>query len=120
MPIYHELLEKEQDIIKYFDITPESLNGCNILFACYDTGNHDGQALIIYEKDNQLYEVNGSHDSCTGLEGQWEPEETNIEALTHRFKKGNLSYFVEKHGNSVREVLNTTPKTQAKKNLNIK
>lgn len=117
MTIFHQLFKQEEDIINQFDISPEFLNGCNILFACYDTGNHDGQAFILYEKDNHLYEVNGYHDSCSGLAGQWEPEETNIEALKHRFKKGNLSYFVEEHGNSIRDILNSIQTNQPKKKL---
>jgi hypothetical protein len=36
---------------------------------------------VIFEKDGKLWEVNGSHCSCYGLEGQWQPEETTWEAI---------------------------------------
>jgi hypothetical protein len=40
--------------------------------------------------------VNGSHCSCHGLEGQWEPEETSMKALEHRwFQNNNMPYICE-------------------------
>jgi hypothetical protein len=46
--------------------------------------------LYFFEKNGILYEVSGSHCSCYGLEDQWEPEETSIESLEHRYKEGHL------------------------------
>lgn len=62
----------------------------NIIFASYTEVNGNGTAFVLFRKDNKLYEVNGSHCSCHGLEGQWEPEEANIEAIQHRLENGNL------------------------------
>lgn len=55
-----------------------------IIFAAYDIGDYQGHALVIFERDGKLYEVNGSHCSCMGLEGQWQPEETSWKALAMR------------------------------------
>lgn len=55
-----------------------------ILFAWYDCADYSGSALVVYERDGKLYEVNGGHCSCYGLEGQWTPEETTAEALGMR------------------------------------
>jgi hypothetical protein len=55
-----------------------------IIFAAYEGGSYEGAAIVVYEKDGKLYEVNGSHCSCYGLEGQWAPEETTREALAMR------------------------------------
>ena len=55
-----------------------------ILFAAYDTPPYEGYALVVYARDGVLYEVNGSHCSCNGLEGQWEPEATPRAALAMR------------------------------------
>jgi hypothetical protein len=41
-------------------------------------------AILIYEKNGVLYEVNGSHCSCYGYEGQWRPEVTTWAALKMR------------------------------------
>ena len=59
-----------------------------ILFASYGYANYSGDAWVLFEKDGELYEVNGSHCSCYGLEGQWEPEEVVLEELKHRLLKG--------------------------------
>jgi hypothetical protein len=62
----------------------------NVLFAAYGTDNYSGDAFVLFEQDGKLYEVNGSHCSCYGLEGQWEPEETRLDALEFRFTKGEM------------------------------
>ena len=58
-----------------------ALDGATVLYACYDRGGYDGRAIVIFERDGQLYEVFGSHCSCHGLEGQWEPGEVTRESL---------------------------------------
>jgi hypothetical protein len=62
----------------------------NILFASYSYIDYYGNAFVLFERDGKLFEVNGSHCSCYGLEGQFEPEETTLEALKHRLIKGKL------------------------------
>lgn len=59
-----------------------------ILVAHYSEGFYDGAAFILYKKDGKFYEVNASHCSCYGLEGQWDPEETNLPALLMRDSYG--------------------------------
>ena len=78
-----EKKSKMADAIKNYE-------GNNILFASYGTGNYSGDAFVLFEKDGKLYEVNGSHCSCYGLEGQFEPEETTLEAIEMRLTKGTM------------------------------
>jgi hypothetical protein len=61
-----------------------------ILLASYGTPSYEGYAFVLFRRDGKLWEVNGSHCSCYGLEGQWSPEETSVEVLRHRVKEGNL------------------------------
>lgn len=42
------------------------------------------RVVVAYRLDGKLYEVNGGHCSCYGLEGQWEPAETSVAALKMR------------------------------------
>ena len=84
MDRYFDIFQTKQDIIENFQISEDALDGCNILFAAYRYEDYSGSALVIYSKDGKLYEVNGSHCSCYGLEDQWQPEETSIEALKMR------------------------------------
>jgi hypothetical protein len=52
-----------------------------LLFSKYDVGCYEGSAVVIFRLNGVLYENHASHCSCFGLEGQWEPEETTVEAL---------------------------------------
>lgn len=52
-----------------------------IIFAAYEGGSYEGDALVLFERGGQLYEAHGYHCSCYGLEGQWAPEATTWEAL---------------------------------------
>ena len=65
----------------------------NILFASYGTDNYTGEGFVLFERDGKLFEVNGSHCSCFGLEGQFNPEETTIEALKHRLIEGKMGLY---------------------------
>lgn len=62
----------------------------NILFASYNQANYSGDAWVLFEEDGELYEVNGSHCSCYGLEGQWEPEIVTLEELEYRLTNGSF------------------------------
>lgn len=70
----------DKAIEKYEDI--------NILFASYGCDDYDGDAWVLFEQDGALFEVNGSHCSCYGLEGQWEPERVSLKELEHRLLNG--------------------------------
>lgn len=87
--MYLESFANKEDIANEFQIDVSELENCNILFASYKQECYEGSALVIYMKDGKLYETSGSHCSCNGLEGCWDPEETSLEALKMR----NLSYY---------------------------
>lgn len=71
------------------------LRGATIHLAWYGYGDYSGDSFVLYEKDWKLYEVNGGHCSCSGLEGQWKPEETSIEALRMRKISGDYKGATE-------------------------
>lgn len=62
----------------------DELKDANLLVSYYELGSYEGEAFVLYEKDGELYEVNGSHCSCYGLENQWEPTRTTWKALAMR------------------------------------
>lgn len=62
----------------------------NILFASYGQENYNGQAFVLLEKAGKLYEINADTSSWYGLEGQFEPEETTLEALAYRLTHGTM------------------------------
>ena len=81
---YFNGFEDKKAIAEQFEIDISELESCNIVFAAYTCESYEGSALILFEKNDKLYEVSGSHCSCNGLEGQWQPEETSLEALKMR------------------------------------
>jgi hypothetical protein len=82
MKIFYENFASAQDVFREFAISPE--DGIEFIYASYDTPQYEGYAHVIFRRDNKLYEVNGSHCSCNGLEDQWVPEETSLAALMFR------------------------------------
>lgn len=67
-----------------FAISPDFPSERNIIAASYDIDGYEGYAFVLYKQKGKLYEVNGSHCSCYGLEGQWQPEETSLAVLKMR------------------------------------
>lgn len=72
-----------------FNADASVLEGYNVVVAIYEYGHYDGTAFVLLEKDGNYFEVNGSHCSCYGLEGQWSLEESAELALKHRYEKGD-------------------------------
>ena len=84
--MYLTNFKNKEDIEGAYNCTlPES---AEILLAWYGYGDYSGDSFVLYKHEGKLYEVNGSHCSCNGLEGQWNPEETTIETLKHIAKEG--------------------------------
>lgn len=67
-----------------------------VLFASYSVDNYAGDTWVLFEENGVLFEVEGSHCSCYGLEGQWEPSEITLEQLQFRLLNsktfGNQDY----------------------------
>ena len=80
----------KEDVKREFAVKDDSLNNAFIILAWYGYGDYDGSAFVLFEREGQLYEVNGGHCSCYGLEECWDPEETDAKALIHRIDNGNL------------------------------
>jgi hypothetical protein len=73
-----------------FGLTTRDLKGAEILLASYSRGLCQGEAFVLFLRDGTLYEVNACHHSDQLLEGQWDPEDTNVQALRHRLEHGQL------------------------------
>ncbi len=92
----------------YGEELKDELDGASVLLASYGTPSYEGYAFVLFERDGKLFEVNASHCSCYGVEGQWKPEETTVEALLHRVEKGDLGhepYQENRFDNELRKIL---------------
>ncbi|MDH5425968.1 MAG: hypothetical protein OEY29_13315 [Gammaproteobacteria bacterium] len=75
---------------KLFGLKNKQLSDIDILLASYKEGDYSGYGFILFAIGQDFYEVNVSHDSECEFDGQWQPEETTIEALLYRLHRGNL------------------------------
>jgi hypothetical protein len=91
-------------VLGSFNVDPSApeVAGIEVLLADYTYEDYSGSAWVVFKKDGKLFEVNGGHCSCYGLEGQWEPEETTAEAIKHRAEEGRLAHGREE---ALRELL---------------
>jgi len=91
MSIYMGEWSGPADLASDFDIDESEIAiAGEILLASYDREEYTGRAFVLLRQNGLLYEVNGSHCSCMGLEGTWEPEETTKAAIIHRMDSGYL------------------------------
>lgn len=60
------------------------------LFGSYTYESYSGDAYVLFKRDGKLFVVSGGHCSCYGLEGQWDPTETTMEAVLHELNVGTL------------------------------
>lgn len=45
-----------------------------VILAVYEGGSYEGSSIVVYRNGDEYFINEGSHCSCYGLEGQWEPE----------------------------------------------
>lgn len=97
-PVFLDQFEREEDVYSEFEVfsfgrypskespVPAKPKNIKILFAYYSYEDYSGDAFVLYfdRSDKKLYEVNGSHCSCYGLEDQWSPEEVVMPELIKR------------------------------------
>ena len=76
--------DSKDDIASAYQLHISDLDDIEILIAKYHTGSYEGSSFVLMLQDGKLFEVNASHCSCYGLEGQWDPEETSLAALKKR------------------------------------
>lgn len=72
-----------EQVLSDFKEKPSALEDAELLFASYSYSyeNYGGDAIVVFRKDGEFKIVTGGHCSCNGLEGQWSPEPTTVEAL---------------------------------------
>jgi len=73
-----------EDMLSDFQISKDAVKGYKVLYAWYEYADYSGSAFVLLKKGRKLYEVNGGHCSCYGLEGQFDLEETSAEAILKR------------------------------------
>jgi hypothetical protein len=104
--VYFGTWDRFEDIAGDFQLeldSPEMIAINRVLYARYSEyygygSDYEMWAEVLYiGHDGLLYEVHGSHCSCYGLEGQWEPDlVTAADVLTTvRYDDENNKYNAE-------------------------
>lgn len=87
-PYFLEMFGNTEDVFSQFDEPKD--DSIEILLAYYNYEDYSGSAFVLFRQNGKLYEVNGGHCSCYGLEDQWHPEEVTLDALKFRINNGSL------------------------------
>lgn len=77
-------------VLREFQI--DSVGG-EIVAAGYSQPSYEGYAKVVFLSGGKLWIVEGSHCSCYGLEGQWEPDEMPLEGLRKMANNGEDDYY---------------------------
>lgn len=115
MTYYLNNFENQRDVENEFGLTEGYLDDCDIFLADYTYESYSGSAFVLFRKEGKLYEVHGSHCSCYGLENQFDPEVTSVEALEHYLEKGEYSY--KEYAEELREIINTLKRGKGMKKV---
>jgi len=62
----------------------KSLQGATILVYEFNCYSYEEDSFCLFRKNGKLFETYGTHCSCYGFEGQWNPVETSWEELLSR------------------------------------
>lgn len=75
------------DIEREFRLGIGELDDCYVIAAYYSYEDYEGSAHVVFLHDFTLYEVQGGHCSCYGLEGQWKPDVVQVDELRARLER---------------------------------
>ena len=93
MEVYSGAFDSWSDVCREFDELIDLPD--EVLLAVYESELYEGYADVIYRQGDRYYWVSGSHCSCYGLEGQWDPEEYSAELLIEALRRGDQFYWSE-------------------------
>lgn len=84
-----------EDVFSNFNVSDDERKDVKFLYASYETPDYEGYAGVVFLKDGKIYSVYGSHCSCYGLEGQWDPTEVSLAEMKHYNDNGVSPYGVD-------------------------
>lgn len=110
-----------QHIVRDYEANKKLVNKFKVLIAYESVGSwgcDSSSWFLLKEKSTgKLFETHGSHCSCYGFEGQFEPEETNLEYLKSEkfyFSCGAYDDNADETRQKVKEFISKMCKTKAK------
>lgn len=105
--IYHEGFSNWADVQNDFDMKDPEPH--KVLYASYEQGSYEGSADVFWRNSDGTYGYEyGSHCSCYGLEGQWDPETYTVEQLKGQVDRAQYGFFKD-HADMIRAELEPQP-----------
>lgn len=93
--LYLEDFSSWEEVISAYQLSDHKTEPKYVL-ASYSVGGYEGSSIVIFgDSIDNLSFVHGSHCSCYGLEGQWDPEDTPLKSLIHMASEGEM-YGIDK------------------------
>ena len=103
MDVYEGAFGSWYDVCREFEIDVAEPD--EVILAVYESELYQGDADVIYRIGDRYYWASGSHCSCYGLEGQWDPEEYSAELLVEALRRGHHFFWAEDHADAVRDLV---------------
>lgn len=103
MDVYDGDFESWADVCRWFE--EDVAEPDEVLLAMYNIDGYEGSADVIYRNGDRYYWVHGSHCSCYGLEGQFDPEEYSADLLIEALRRGHHFYWAGDGADAVRNQL---------------
>lgn len=82
---YYDIFENWNDVQSNFQMKEDEPD--EVFVAGYSYEDYSGYSEVVYRRGTDYFIASGSHCSCYGLEGQWEPERYDKETLLVALKK---------------------------------
>lgn len=100
-----------ETIANEFKVHIEQLGIKKLLIGYIGSWGYDSTAWILFtDLEGNLKEVNGSHCSCYGFEGQWEPKDSSVEYLKSKHFSiylGGYDDNADENMTTIKEYINT-------------
>lgn len=84
-----------------------------VFVAAYEIGNYEGDSFVAFRRGDKFYINTGSHCSCMGLEGQWDPTEYDDRSLFVAYLERIRDHGYSLENKYAPEVLARLPGTQS-------
>lgn len=87
MSNYVDIFQSWRDVQSQYDMQEHEPD--EVIYAQYSYECYSGHSNVVYRNGDRFYWVRGSHCSCYGLEGQWNPEEYSANQFIEAYNRGN-------------------------------
>jgi hypothetical protein len=101
--VYHDIFQSWADVQREYEM--DWAEPDEVLYANYSYEDYTGDSDVVYRNGPSIFWQRGSHCSCFGLEGQWDPEEYSPELFVEAWERRNWHNIPETVLDRVKELM---------------